>query len=173
MVRGVKDGHEFCIFSSGICEIGRKPRFGGYSADDGAHPALKPRFLACTLAGLVYGTLLAWLSSGAAGYDGDSRPLSLVLMFMVGFPVSLPLCGFDGYFINQAYSWEWTDLPASYHNGAASFSFADGHAETHRWRFASTKPPSQPDGAPLPLKLPKTGWGDFSWVLERMSIDRD
>ena len=26
------------------------------------------------------------------------------------------------------------DWPASYHNRAAGFSFADGHAEIHRWR---------------------------------------
>jgi len=79
----------------------------------------------------------------------------------------------DGYFINKAYSWEWTDLPASYHNGAATFSFADGHSETHRWRLSSTQPPSQPDGAPLPMKLPKSEWADFDWVSDRMSVDRD
>jgi len=28
----------------------------------------------------------------------------------------------------------WLDLPASYHNGAGSVSFADGHSEIHRWR---------------------------------------
>jgi prepilin-type N-terminal cleavage/methylation domain-containing protein/prepilin-type processing-associated H-X9-DG protein len=27
----------------------------------------------------------------------------------------------------------WRDFPASYHNGAGSFSFADGHSEIHRW----------------------------------------
>ena len=27
----------------------------------------------------------------------------------------------------------WRDLPASYHGGAGSFSFADGHSEIHRW----------------------------------------
>ena len=27
----------------------------------------------------------------------------------------------------------WIDLPASYHNGAAGLSFADGHAEIKRW----------------------------------------
>ena len=32
----------------------------------------------------------------------------------------------------------WGDLPASYHNGACGFSFADGHAETHKWRVGST-----------------------------------
>ena len=28
---------------------------------------------------------------------------------------------------------QWRDLPASYHNGAGEFSFADGHSELHKW----------------------------------------
>ncbi len=28
----------------------------------------------------------------------------------------------------------WVDVPATYHNGAGGFSFADGHAEIHKWR---------------------------------------
>jgi len=28
---------------------------------------------------------------------------------------------------------QWGDVPASYHNGACGFSFADGHAEIKRW----------------------------------------
>ena len=71
---------------------------------------------------------------------------SKIFVFLDEHPDSIN----DGYFINKAYDWEWIDLPASYHNGAASFSFADGHSETHRWRLDSTKPPSQPDAAPLP-----------------------
>jgi prepilin-type N-terminal cleavage/methylation domain-containing protein/prepilin-type processing-associated H-X9-DG protein len=35
----------------------------------------------------------------------------------------------------------WVDLPASYHNGAAGLSFADGHSEIHRWLGAGTKQP--------------------------------
>ena len=27
----------------------------------------------------------------------------------------------------------WRNLPGSYHNGAGSISFADGHSETHKW----------------------------------------
>ena len=27
----------------------------------------------------------------------------------------------------------WIDQPASYHNGAAGFAFADGHSEIHKW----------------------------------------
>jgi prepilin-type N-terminal cleavage/methylation domain-containing protein/prepilin-type processing-associated H-X9-DG protein len=32
---------------------------------------------------------------------------------------------------------KWRDLPASYHNGAGSFSFADGHSELHKWQERS------------------------------------
>ena len=77
----------------------------------------------------------------------------------------------DGYFINQAYKWVWIDLPASYHNGAGCFSFADGHSETHRWRFGSTKPPARPDAAHLPISIPKNEWGDFDWVTDHMSVE--
>ena len=38
--------------------------------------------------------------------------------------------------------YQWMgDLPASYHNLAAVISFADGHAETHRWKDRHTYPP--------------------------------
>ncbi len=33
------------------------------------------------------------------------------------------------------------DFPASYHNGACGFSFADGHAEIKKWRDKRTMPP--------------------------------
>lgn len=33
----------------------------------------------------------------------------------------------------------WRDLPASYHNGACGFAFADGHAEVKKWLEGSTK----------------------------------
>jgi prepilin-type processing-associated H-X9-DG protein len=33
----------------------------------------------------------------------------------------------------------WIDLPASYHNGACGFCFADGHAEIHKWLEPSTR----------------------------------
>ena len=32
------------------------------------------------------------------------------------------------------------DFPASYHNGACGFSFADGHSEIHKWRGSTIKP---------------------------------
>jgi prepilin-type N-terminal cleavage/methylation domain-containing protein/prepilin-type processing-associated H-X9-DG protein len=85
----------------------------------------------------------------------------------------------DGYFLNQAdYSsangdaW-WIDLPASYHNGAASFSFADGHSEMHRWIYARTKPPPIPNSVRLPKYIPANERADFDWVISRMSVDKD
>jgi prepilin-type N-terminal cleavage/methylation domain-containing protein/prepilin-type processing-associated H-X9-DG protein len=32
----------------------------------------------------------------------------------------------------------WADLPASYHNRACGFSFADGHSEIHKWLESTT-----------------------------------
>ena len=34
--------------------------------------------------------------------------------------------------------WEWISFPATRHNNAGNFSFADGHAETWRWRESRT-----------------------------------
>ena len=42
-----------------------------------------------------------------------------------------------GFFNPHATS--WIDIPASYHNGACGFSFADGHAEIHKWRASLSK----------------------------------
>lgn len=44
----------------------------------------------------------------------------------------------DGFFVTDMIDYPTTtadicDYPAQYHNGAAGFSFADGHAETKKW----------------------------------------
>ena len=79
----------------------------------------------------------------------------------------------DGYFLNHPDISQWSDLPASYHNGSVNLTFIDGHIESHKWRFARTKPPSKPDAANLPLPFPATERGDFDWLMERTSIDSD
>jgi prepilin-type N-terminal cleavage/methylation domain-containing protein len=50
-----------------------------------------------------------------------------------------------GYYNGSANPGSWNaaganfdDLPAIYHNGCSSFSFADGHAEIHRWLNSAT-----------------------------------
>ena len=76
----------------------------------------------------------------------------------------------DGYFLNRGDEREWVDLPASFHNDSASFAFADGHAEIHKWVESSTLQPSRPDGAPLPLYIRYSDLSDWRWVMERMSV---
>ena len=78
----------------------------------------------------------------------------------------------DGYFLNRAGSEEWIDLPASFHNGAAEISFADGHSSHHRWVNESTKRPAAPGAAGLPFDVPSDETDDFEWVIEHMSEDR-
>jgi len=66
---------------------------------------------------------------------------------------------------------EWTDLPGSYHNRSAAFSFADGHASLHRWQGGRMILPSMPSAANLPMAVDKEDMTDFQWVLDHMSIE--
>jgi prepilin-type N-terminal cleavage/methylation domain-containing protein/prepilin-type processing-associated H-X9-DG protein len=77
----------------------------------------------------------------------------------------------DGFFMNRLNEPNWGNLPASYHNGAANLSFADGHMESHRWQVTgptgTTRPPVQDAvGGGFPAQ-PTT---DFNWLKERSSV---
>jgi prepilin-type N-terminal cleavage/methylation domain-containing protein/prepilin-type processing-associated H-X9-DG protein len=72
----------------------------------------------------------------------------------------------DGYFVNNPDAGNWQDIPASYHNGACGFAFADGHAEIKKWLSNSSKygvlyayPPTKAFDA--------AGRNDFYWYRER------
>jgi prepilin-type N-terminal cleavage/methylation domain-containing protein/prepilin-type processing-associated H-X9-DG protein len=60
------------------------------------------------------------------------------------------------------------DFPASYHNGACGFSFADGHSEIHKWVDARTKPPARYNGS-LGLNVSQPNNKDIWWMIERTS----
>jgi prepilin-type processing-associated H-X9-DG protein len=76
----------------------------------------------------------------------------------------------DGYFLNNPYTGQWMDLPASYHNGGANLSFADGHVEYHKWQVSSTRHAARAFVVSLPLALTDKERADFYWVMQRMSI---
>lgn len=76
----------------------------------------------------------------------------------------------DGYFLNKFYTRHWIDLPASEHDGAAPFAFADGHARLQRWRDASTKQPQVPDSLAFPVTLNAGEVTDWSWVMQHTSF---
>ncbi len=62
----------------------------------------------------------------------------------------------------------WSDMPASYHNGAAGFSFADGHSEIRRWLVGTTKPTALTVW-PVPVGPDKR---DYAWVSQRATYPR-
>jgi prepilin-type N-terminal cleavage/methylation domain-containing protein/prepilin-type processing-associated H-X9-DG protein len=51
----------------------------------------------------------------------------------------------DGYFAIDEVQQQLANLPAGYHNGASGITFADGHAEIHKWHDARTLPPLSPN----------------------------
>jgi prepilin-type processing-associated H-X9-DG protein len=62
----------------------------------------------------------------------------------------------------------WGDMPASYHNRACGFSFADGHAEIHRWLEGSTCLPVA-GTVPAPVRPPATRSRDIQWMMAHSS----
>jgi prepilin-type N-terminal cleavage/methylation domain-containing protein len=64
------------------------------------------------------------------------------------------------------------DYPASYHNGADGLSFADGHAEIHKYVDPRTKPPPKWDkgtGGGLTFNVASPNNADVAWLQERTS----
>ena len=61
------------------------------------------------------------------------------------------------------------DCPASYHNGACGFSFADGHSEIHRWRGSTIKLPvtGNPTGHSIPAG---DSVQDVIWMSENTTV---
>ncbi|MSU64474.1 MAG: type II secretion system protein [Pedosphaera sp.] len=64
------------------------------------------------------------------------------------------------------------DVPASYHNGACGFSFADGHSEIHKWVGSRIKVPVR-NGSPvlaLPLGAAGDSLKDVIWMSENTTV---
>ncbi len=69
----------------------------------------------------------------------------------------------DGLFSTYNSKTKWNDLPASYHNGACGFAFADGHAEIKKWVDDTTKRPIYRVPSPEGIVAPH----DVEWVYQR------
>jgi len=82
----------------------------------------------------------------------------------------------DGYFVidmagypNRPSQWQIVDYPASYHNRAGGFSFADGHSEIKKWLDPRTCPPLQKRDLDLVSNRTKFGANnaDVFWMQDR------
>jgi len=83
----------------------------------------------------------------------------------------------DGYFLNNAdlaTFLYWGDLPASFHDGAAGFAFADGHSEIHKWRSRATIQPVRysPGFQQISFSSVPNGKLDAEWITARLSVPR-
>jgi prepilin-type N-terminal cleavage/methylation domain-containing protein len=74
----------------------------------------------------------------------------------------------DGWFdVGDIGNYLWVDIPASYHNGACGFSFADAHAEIHKWQVKTTlQPVTYSSLKNLP---PGASHADIEWVWQHGS----
>jgi len=76
----------------------------------------------------------------------------------------------DGFFVNDLDSYQWGNLPGSYHNGGLSLAFTDGHVETHHWQVPDTLRPPIPGG--VGGIIPANPTTDFEWLKQRTSVKR-
>lgn len=60
---------------------------------------------------------------------------------------------------------KWVDMPANYHNGAGSFSFADGHSEIHKWQASAKLPIVNYASSTWPAAGTDA---DYTWMRERV-----
>jgi prepilin-type N-terminal cleavage/methylation domain-containing protein/prepilin-type processing-associated H-X9-DG protein len=83
-------------------------------------------------------------------------------------PDSINAGGFANMMITDLAKAKIIDYPASYHVGAAGLSFADGHAEVHRWKDSRTIQPVK--FYLMPLNVASAGNKDMLWLSDHTSV---
>jgi prepilin-type N-terminal cleavage/methylation domain-containing protein/prepilin-type processing-associated H-X9-DG protein len=66
----------------------------------------------------------------------------------------------------------WQDGPATYHNGACGFAFADGHSEIHKWKDNRTLGLKTTFTSAFPHGIVQGNSQDIQWVQDRTSAPR-
>jgi len=65
------------------------------------------------------------------------------------------------------------DMPASFHNGACGFSFADGHSEIHKWKGLKIRNARVRYAVmALPVGAAGDSWVDVNWMAENTTVSR-
>ena len=86
-------------------------------------------------------------------------------------PDSINAGGFANQMVQSPGSARIIDYPASYHNGAAGLSYADGHAEIKKWVDSRTVEPIKFKLMPLNVASPNNV--DMMWLADRTTIRAD
>lgn len=83
-------------------------------------------------------------------------------------PDSINAGGFANMMVENPAQARIIDYPASYHNGAAGITFADGHAEIRRWVDRRTVQPIK--FYEMPLNVTSANNQDMIWLSDRTSV---
>ena len=101
----------------------------------------------------------------------DPSPAMLWVM-MDEHPDSINAGGFANMMVESPGAARIIDFPASFHNGAAGLSLADGHAEIRKWVDPRTKPPVKYNNQ-LGLNVASPNNQDMIWLADRTSSRRE
>jgi len=119
-----------------------------------------------------------WLDPAGAGANVTSKKYrvyykkalidnaAMRFVFLDEHPDGINAGGFANMMVESPPNARIIDFPASYHNGACGISFADGHAEIHKWRDARTRAPVHYDNN-LQLNVASPNNQDMSWLADR------
>jgi prepilin-type N-terminal cleavage/methylation domain-containing protein/prepilin-type processing-associated H-X9-DG protein len=93
---------------------------------------------------------------------------SMCYVLLDEHPDSINAGGFANMMVESPGTAKIIDFPASYHNGAAGISFADGHAEIRKWVDQRTKPEPRYNNS-LQLGVDSANNRDMIWLSDRTS----
>ena len=106
-----------------------------------------------------------FIKSSDLGHPGPSN----LYVLLDEHPDSINSGGYANQMVAQASTARMIDFPASYHNGAAGLSFADGHAEIKKWQDPRTRPAVQNNNQ-LQLNVASPNNPDVIWLAERTTV---
>ena len=94
---------------------------------------------------------------------------SMLYVLLDEHPDGINAGGFANQMVESLGAAKIIDFPASFHNGAAGLSFADGHAEIKKWLDPDTKPPPKYNNN-LKLNVSSPNNLDMVWLADRTSV---
>jgi prepilin-type N-terminal cleavage/methylation domain-containing protein/prepilin-type processing-associated H-X9-DG protein len=103
--------------------------------------------------------------------DMTQPPPTRLFVLLDEHPDSINDAAFAVQMSGQGASLRIIDFPASFHNGACGFGFADGHSEIKKWLDERTKPPVRYTGS-LALNVSSPNNPDVVWMQERASAKK-
>lgn len=139
----------------------------------GWQPRLRTVSMNCYMNGMeTLGVNAYWQSDQYLTFhtaaDLNRVPASMMFVFVDEREDSIN----DGYFAsdldNQLGVHTIVDFPGSYHLNGANLTFADGHAESRRWRDPRTRPPLVRDQL-LQLNVASPSNPDVAWLQQHTS----